>query len=93
MSNDRLRETLKELQREHAILIAKGDRVTIWSPGHDIDQRLRRAVYRQKREVLRLLDLSEVTTCPDPALHSYSWNRELNRECCNVCRHLKPYVS
>lgn len=32
MSNERLRETLKQLQAEHAILIAKGDRITIWSP-------------------------------------------------------------
>lgn len=86
-------EALKELQREHAILIAKGDRIKIWSPGHPVDVRLRRAVYRHKREVLKLLDLSEITTCPDPELHSHSWSYELNRECCNVCRHLKPHVS
>lgn len=85
-------DVLKELQREHAILIVKGDRVTIWSPGHHIETRLKRAVYRHKREVLKMLDLSEITTCPDPALHSASWSYELNRECCNVCRHLKPYV-
>jgi hypothetical protein len=92
-TDERLRETLKELQAQRAILIAKGDRVTIWSPGQHIETRLKRAVYRHKREVLKLLDLSEITTCPDPDLHSFSWKREINRECCNVCRHLKPYVS
>lgn len=92
MSNERLREALKALQAEHAILIATGDRVTIWSPNRDVDARMKRAVYRNKREVLKLLDLSEITTCPDPELHRDSWTWALSRYACDKCAMLKSYV-
>jgi hypothetical protein len=85
-------DVLKELQAQRAILIAKGDRVTIWSPGHHIETRLKRAVYRHKREVLKLLDLAEISTCVNPALHAHAWKWSICRDTCDICASLKPYV-
>lgn len=93
MKQSDLQQALRELQQQHVILRPVGNKVDMWAPGAQVPGRLRRVVYKHRREVLQLLDLSEISTCPNPDLHRAEWDYELKRWCCNVCARLKAHVS
>lgn len=93
MNQPDLQQALRELQQQHIFLRPAGRTIEMWSPGARVSERLRRVVRKHRREVLQLLDLSEISTCPNPDLHRAEWDYELKRWCCNVCARLKAHVS
>ena len=81
--------TLKELQQRHIILLPRGGKhISMWSPGMRVPWRLRRAISRYRREILTMIQRSEIWVCPSPELHRHSWGWQLCRECCDTCARL-----
>jgi hypothetical protein len=85
----------RELQRRNIVLIPSTRSVRLWAPNTRVPGQLRRVVYANRREVLRLIDRSETIVCCSPALHSGmgAWKWILCRQACEICAALRPWVT
>lgn len=86
-------EALQLAQRQHIILIPQARTVRIWAPNTRVDRELAATIRRNQREVLRLLRLSHILTCPSPDLHRSSWDYRVKRWCCDICVRLQKEVN
>lgn len=83
---------LQEAQQRRIILVPYGKRIGIWSPGVRVPQRLRRAISRNRREVLGMIQRSEALVCPNPALHETWFSKFAGRQVCDVCSRLRREI-
>src|SRR5947209_5813534 len=67
---------LREVQQRCIILRPHGRTVAIWS-SFRVPVRLRRAISRYRREILTMIQRSEIYVCPSPDLHRHSWGWQL----------------
>ena len=89
-----LEQLLKECRARHIILlVGRGGRVRLWSPGVRVNRDIRAAINRYNRDLARMIARSEIYVCPSPSLHKQSWDWITRRFCCDVCAHLVPEVA
>jgi len=84
---------LRDLQTLHAVVLATGNQVHIWSPGVHVPSHLLNQVNTHKRAVKNRVERSSIYVCPSPGLHRSSWEYVNGRFYCRVCEQLQQYVS
>lgn len=78
-------EAMRFLRNNNVFLVHSDHGPDLWTCGRPMPQSLRRAIYKHRQELLRLMSEGDKRTCASPMLHkSYTRNGV-----CQACRELE----
>jgi hypothetical protein len=89
-----LEQLLSEIRQRRLILtFSKRGRLVLYAPGVDVPLSIERAVRSHSQQLRRLIDRSDIATCPAPDTHRQYWDYRNRRYVCLACERLWEEVS